>query len=163
NRGVGCKSGRSLHRCHDRATARSLLRLGCTTAMRCGSSCDAMIALTGRWSEACTASGERWAPNASRAWRGRTQTRSRAKSVERGARLVAGPGVVVHAHLQDLAPGEEGVADVAPVPDVRRPRDRLHPGHSRQALEVVHLLQADGVAAQLLDHRRHALGVALAV
>ena len=46
--------------------------------------------------------------------------------VERAARLVAGPAPVVVAHGEDLAAGQQRVADVPVVPLVRRAVDHLH-------------------------------------
>src|SRR5262249_61590821 len=49
------------------------------------------------------------------------------------------------------------------VRDVGGSRDRLQARALGEEAEVIDLLQADGVAAELADHARDALGVALAV
>src|SRR5258707_686658 len=84
--------------------------------------------------------------------------------VERVARLPAGPGEGQAAYRQHLAPREQRVAIVPVGAQEGEAGHGLHAGLPGEQVElVVRLLQADGVAAGLLDYRGYARRVLAAV
>ena len=84
--------------------------------------------------------------------------------VERVARLAASIAELEAPHVEHGVPGEQGVAVRPVMAHERQARNGGHAEALRDVVEaVIHLLQADGVAVELADHRRDARGVLAAV
>src|SRR6185437_5229505 len=83
--------------------------------------------------------------------------------IQRAARLAPSDSQIVATHLPEVAGGEECVAQGARVGGWSRACDGSHAGGRRQRIDLtiqsVDLLQADRIAAQLVDDTRNTLDV----